>query len=88
MDYAKAQLLLKELRGKTVGGWTVDSLVNHGKSAAVFRALDPSGSPAALKIFDDELIAQYGDEVQLHRIERELALVGKHHPHMVNIIVT
>ena len=85
MDRVKADLLFEKLKGKSVGPWKLIEYRNHGKSAAVFRATDGSRD-AALKIFDDELIERYGDEIQLARIERELTLIGKTHPNMVSIL--
>jgi len=84
MDAVKAKELEEKLLHRSVGGWTVIGYVNHGKSAAVFRA-EKDGNTYALKIFDDELIERYGDKTQLARIERELTLVGKTHPNMVGI---
>jgi eukaryotic-like serine/threonine-protein kinase len=85
MDQIKARELETKLRGLQIGEWTIEALVDHGKSAAVFRALGPSGK-VAVKIFDDELIAKYGDDTQFARIERELTLIGKFHPNLVRIL--
>jgi serine/threonine protein kinase len=85
MDAAKAEFLAEKLVGKQVGGWEVRKLKDHGKSAAVFLAENDTGI-AAVKVFDDELIERYGDQVQLARIDRELTLVGKSHPNMVRIL--
>lgn len=84
MDRVKAEALEAELQGKSVGGWNVHALINHGKSAAVFRA-SRDGAEAAIKIFDTELIERYGDATQVARIEREVALVGKSHENLVAI---
>lgn len=87
MDEVKAKEWEAKFRGQAIDGWTIDSLIDHGKSAAVFKAVSESpGSLAALKIFDDELIQRYGDETQLKRIGRELGLKGLHHPNMVGIL--
>ncbi|MEZ5830358.1 MAG: protein kinase [Dongiaceae bacterium] len=86
MDVVKARLLEEQLRGAKISKWQVQSLINHGKSAAVLAGVDESGRPVAIKIFDDELILRYGDSVQLARIERELDLVGKNHPNLVGIL--
>jgi len=40
----------------------------------------------ALKIFDPELVERVGTDVQAARIERELALRDKEHPHLVRIL--
>lgn len=80
----RALELRDELRGRLVAGWRVDDLIHHGNSAAVFRAQN-ARRDAALKIFDPELIARYGEITQLTRIERELELRGHHHPHLVEI---
>ena len=84
MDHIKAIELESKLKGRTIDGWTVESLINHGKSAAVFLALK-GGEKAAVKVFDDELIEKYGDVAQLARIDRELTLVGQSHPNMVQL---
>lgn len=55
------------------------------ENRAVYLATNSNG-PAAVKIFDDELIARYGDKVQLARIDRELTLVGQSHPNVVQIL--
>lgn len=87
MDGIKAKEWEVKFRGKEIDGWVIESLIDHGKSAAVFKAISASADKfAALKIFDDELIQRYGDESQLERIHRELGLIGKHHPNMVSIL--
>jgi hypothetical protein len=85
LDPAKAKEWEDRFRGKTLESWTIEALIDHGKSAAVFRASSEAGL-VALKIFDDEIIQRYGDKAQLSRINRELALVGKQHPNMVRIL--
>jgi len=80
----RAEDLLYQLRGRSVGNWQVQNLINYGKSGAVFRAHD-SQRTAALKIFDPELVARYGELTQLTRIQRELSLRGRCHPHLVQI---
>lgn len=85
MDSVKAKEWEDKFRGTKIGAWTIVSLIDNGKSAAVFRA-EGNGHQAAVKIFDDEIIQRYGDEVQFKRIERELSLVGRSHPHMVSIL--
>lgn len=85
MDKVKAEIWDRQLRGKEVGGYKVDRLIDHGKSAAVFLA-EKSGEKFALKIFDDELIERYGDAAQIARIDEELKLIGCHHPNMVKIV--
>lgn len=85
MDRVKAEAMQAELKGKTVGGYEVEKLIDNGKSAAVFTARK-DGVLVALKIFDDELIERYGDKAQLARIEQELQLVDLSHPNMVKIL--
>ena len=87
MDHVKAKEWEAKFRGHAIEDWTIDSLIDHGKSAAVFKAVSASsGKLAALKIFDDELIQRYGDDTQLKRIGRELSLKGQNHPNMVEIL--
>jgi eukaryotic-like serine/threonine-protein kinase len=85
VDSAKAKEWEDCFRGITIESWTIESLIDHGKSAAVFRAAGKDGL-VAVKIFDDEIIQRYGDEAQLGRIKRELTLVGKSHPNMVRLL--
>ena len=84
MGKVKALELEAKLHGKIIDGWTIESLINHGKSAAVFLA-SKEQEKAAVKVFDDELIEKYGDKTQLARIDRELTLVGQIHPNMVKL---
>ncbi|PLS19799.1 serine/threonine protein kinase [Neptunicoccus cionae] len=84
MDHVRASELETKLKGQSIDGWAVESLINHGKSAAVFLARK-GDEKAAIKIFDDELIEKYGDKTQLARINRELMLVGCEHPNMVKL---
>ncbi|MDP3737393.1 MAG: protein kinase [Hyphomonadaceae bacterium] len=85
MDEIRAKNLETELKGKSIDGWLIESYINCGKSAAVFKAHNGDRS-AAIKIFDDELIKQYGGETQFSRIARELTLIGDRHPNMVSIL--
>jgi serine/threonine protein kinase len=86
VDEVKAKEWEAKFRGQAIEGWTIESLIDYGKSAAVFKAVsDCPGKLAAVKIFDDELIQRYGDETQLKRIDRELGLIGKPHPNMVQL---
>ena len=80
----RAEDLHRQLRGRSVGNWHVQELIRYGKSAAVFRAHN-SQRTAALKIFDPELVARYGELTQLTRIKRELSLRGRCHQHLVQI---
>ena len=87
MDRVKALEIQCQLQGQMLQQWQITSLINFGKSAAVFRGKNlQDGTTVAIKIFDDELIAKYGDTAQLKRIERELELIGKSHPNMVEIL--
>jgi serine/threonine protein kinase len=85
MDSARARLLEDQLMGNPIGGWTIEKLIDHGKSAAVFRAARGTET-AAVKVFDKELIERFGDKTQIDRIERELSLIGKEHPNMVKLL--
>ena len=84
MDKETASRISATLLGKTIGGWSIVSYINHGKSAVVFRALR-SGQESALKILDPEIVARHGRDAQLARIKRELSLVGKSHPNLVAV---
>ncbi|MER9617643.1 serine/threonine-protein kinase [Mesorhizobium sp. M0207] len=85
MDLEKAQAMLATLRKSGVAGWQILEFIDHGKSAAVFKA-KRGESMAAVKIFDTELITRFGDAALLERMEREKWLVGHDHPNIVKMI--
>jgi serine/threonine-protein kinase RIO1 len=55
LDDVKATTLAGNLVGQQLDGWTIEKLIDHGKSAAVFSA-NKNSQLAAVKIFDTELI--------------------------------
>jgi hypothetical protein len=77
--------MAEDLLGSTIGSWTPVRLLDSGKSAVVFEAKN-GAERGALKIFDRELVERFGTDVQMARIERELVLRGKEHPHLVRIL--
>lgn len=84
MDDEKARAMLKALRATGVGDWEILDFIDHGKSAAVFKA-KRGATTAAIKVFDTELIARFGDAALLERMEREKWLVGHDHPNIVKM---
>jgi serine/threonine protein kinase len=84
MDKARAKTMAKLLAGQVVNEWVIGEYINCGKSAVVFKASKDTHT-AAIKIFDPELDDRYGAEVQNKRIEREMSLIGKKHPYLVEI---
>ena len=86
MDHFKANQLANQLIGKTFQNCRILKLVNNGKSAAVFLAESNDGKQVALKIFDNDIIERYGQEIQHHRIEQEIALKGHRIPNLINIL--
>jgi hypothetical protein len=85
MDRVRAERMAGELLGLTVASWKPLRLLDSGKSALVFEAAK-GATVGALKIFDPELVERFGTAVQATRIDRELALCGKDHPHLVRIL--
>jgi eukaryotic-like serine/threonine-protein kinase len=67
-----------------IDGWVVGDVLGAGKSATVYRATK-GGNAAAIKVFNPSLVQEFGKDPQLKRIHRELDLVGKEHPHLVEI---
>lgn len=86
MDKVKAHILENELKGKQIGAWIIESLIDHGKSAAVFKAQTANNEIVAVKVFDQELIEKYGDATQVARIQREIELKDHRHPHLIQIL--
>ncbi len=85
MDATKAKALFEKLLSAPVDDWKIVALSGWGKSAAVFKA-EKNGATAAIKVFDTELVERFGKSTQLTRIKRELTLVGKQHPNLVQIL--
>jgi serine/threonine protein kinase len=85
MDKIKAKQLLVYLTGMEVEGINIDSFVDNGKSAAVYRGKKGS-TLYAIKIFDDELVERYGVDVQQQRIDLELSLKDHKIDNLVKIL--
>src|SRR3989337_1659503 len=86
LDKYLAEKLSAKLIGQTVGGWLVEEYINHGKSAVVLLA-SKDGQKAALKVFDPEVVKQYGSlDAQRKRVERERSLIGKSHPNLIRVL--
>jgi len=75
----------KEYQGMVINGWIILKPIDHGKSAIVFTARN-NEKTAALKIFDKKLVAEFGQDEQLERVNREKSLQDKHHPNLIQII--
>ena len=74
MDSLKAQMIAQKLIGRPFGDYMILEYLNNGKSAAVFKGTDKANNIVAIKIFDNELVSKYGDEIQLKRINQEISL--------------
>lgn len=85
MDPVVAARMEKELIGTSLGRWKLDGALGAGKSALVFSATDGT-QRAAVKVFDRDLVARFGAEIQRQRIAREALLVGVRHPHLIEIL--
>jgi len=81
---ARTKKLIDNWIGLSLNGWNVESYINSGKSALVFRG-SKGGIQAAIKIFDPEIIQKFGEADERERINRELTLVGVHHVNLVKI---
>lgn len=85
MNSGKASELAQSLVGCEIDGWRVLGQISYGNTAIVLRA-SKDGEVGALKIFDPDLRGEVSVEVQLARINRQLSLKGKTHPHLVEIL--
>jgi serine/threonine protein kinase len=86
MDRNKAKQLESNLKGNNFHGLTIVKLINNGKSAAVFLATQPDKSKVALKIFDNDIIDRYGQEIQVQRIQQEISLKAHSIPGLIEIL--
>jgi serine/threonine protein kinase len=86
MDKHKAKRLELSFKDSSFMGYKIIELINHGKSAAVFKAMDNSGNYVAIKIFDNELVEKFGHEIQEERISKEISLINHKILNLVRII--
>jgi eukaryotic-like serine/threonine-protein kinase len=85
MDRTRALRMAAELKGRSLAGWLIADLVDNGKSALALTAAK-NGKTCILKVFDPEIVERYGLDVQRERVSRERALIGKFHPHLVEVL--
>jgi serine/threonine protein kinase len=72
--------------GDTVGRWRLEDLLGEGGMGRVYRAVDSSGSEAAVKIVKAELAR---DDTFRRRFDREAKVAQRvNHPHVVPVIET
>ena len=86
MDKYKAKQLEAYLLSKDFLNYKIESLLDNGKSAAVFKASDKDGNFVAIKIFDSDLIERFGYEIQEQRIHQEISLKGHKIPNLIEIL--
>ncbi len=84
MDEYLAKKLEKKLSETNFEGYRFGSLINYGKSAAVFK-VRKNITNYALKIFDNDLIERFGHQIQTRRIEQEIELKDHNIDGMVGI---
>ncbi|MBN1335270.1 MAG: protein kinase [Deltaproteobacteria bacterium] len=71
--------------GDRLGRWTLEALLGAGGIASVWRARDPSGQPAAVKVLHE--VRRASDEVQ--RLAREYETLRRlDHPNVVRVLDT
>ena len=85
MDNFLAEKLAEKLCEKEFRGYMIKSLIDFGKSAAVFKA-EKELRQYAVKIFDNDLIERFGHKIQTTRIEQEIQLKNHKINGMVEII--
>lgn len=86
MDKVLSERYLEIFKNKTINEHTITSILGYGKSAVVFLATNKNGDSVAIKIFDNEIIKKYGDEVEKARIENELKLINHKINNLINIL--
>jgi serine/threonine protein kinase len=85
MDEIKARQLLGQLKGINIEGIIIDSLIDNGKSAAVFLGKKDK-IQYAVKVFDNEIVERFGDDIQQQRQNLELSLKNHNINNLVKII--
>ena len=68
------------------GDYEITEMINYGKSAVVFKGYNANDKQVAIKIFDNELIARYGETTQKQRIFRENTLKNHNIDGLVDIL--
>ncbi|WP_133647499.1 protein kinase domain-containing protein [Paraburkholderia flava] len=86
MDFAEAKVFSDSLlAGGSLAGWDILEFVSHGKSAVIMGARRDQ-TKAVIKVFHPGLVAQYGRDAQLIRVNRERELIDKYHPNIVRVL--
>lgn len=76
---------VRELSGTEVNGWHLGEVLGQGADGIVYVG-EKAGQEAAVKILFPEVLAKYGFEGAVERLELQLSLKGeKHHPNLVEV---
>lgn len=84
MTKNKALKIAQALKGKTINNWTIGDYINNGKSALVCKC-SRGTKVYAIKIYDDDLIEEFGESDIKMRIERQLQFIKKRHTNLIKI---
>lgn len=84
MTTKKAIRIAEDLKGKKIGDWIVDDYINNGKSALVCKCFH-KGKIYAIKIYDEDLIEEFGEKDIKMRIDRQLEFTKKRHKNLIRI---
>ncbi len=82
---ASTRALIAQVLNSCVGGYSVETYIDRGASALVFKARRDD-QVVALKVFDPEFLKAHPKEVETGRIERQLRLKGQHHDNLIDIL--
>ncbi len=84
MTTNKAKKISQQLKNKKIGKWLIGDYINNGKSALVCKCFFAKKT-YAIKIFDKELVEEFGEDDIKMRVERQIQIKDKHHPNLVKI---
>lgn len=84
MDEVRAREMAQRLVGTEVGGWKIARYVGSGGTALVCECARGS-KLGAIKVYDPLMVDEFGKTEVIGRIQRQMALSGKHHKNIVEI---
>jgi serine/threonine protein kinase len=74
-----------ELSGRSVQGWVLGALIGKGADGVVYDASSGDQTAAVKIYFPDAIEKNGGMDSAMVRLDLQLSLVGKKHPHLVEV---
>lgn len=84
MNEELAKKRAREIKNKNISGWIIGDYIGSGKTAFVCEARN-NKKKSAIKIFETDFLGEKEIEELKIRLERQLTLISKKHPNLIEI---